>query len=94
MKERARIGSSRSSPRAGPFRWSSTSNSRAATVLLVLLFLANLALQLVFCVVVYWKLGASAGEEKKKGAPFSNCNRTDLPALGCLLTSQKRVQNN
>ena len=40
-------------------------HSRAATVLLVLLFLANLALQLVFCVVVYWKLGASAGEAKK-----------------------------
>ena len=40
-------------------------HSRAATVLLVLLFLANLALQLVFCFVVYWKLGASAGEEKK-----------------------------
>ena len=40
-------------------------HSRAATALLVLLFLANLALQLIFCFVVYWKLGASTGEEKK-----------------------------
>ena len=40
--------------------------SRAETVVLLLLFLTNLALQLVFCFVVYWILGASTGEAKKK----------------------------
>ena len=40
-------------------------HSRAETVVLLLLFLVNLALQLVFCFVVVWKLGASAGEAKK-----------------------------
>ena len=35
--------------------------SRAETVVLLLLFLTNLALQLVFCFVVYWILGASTG---------------------------------
>ena len=34
-----------------------------------------------------------AGEEKEKGAPFSNCNCTDLPAFRCLSTPPKRVQN-
>ena len=39
--------------------------SRAETVILMLLFLTNLALQFVFCFVVYWILGASTGEAKK-----------------------------
>ena len=39
--------------------------SRAETVVLLLLFLTNLALQFVFCFVVYWILGASTGEAKK-----------------------------
>ena len=39
--------------------------SRAETVILMLLFLTNLALQSVFCFVVYWILGASTGEAKK-----------------------------
>ena len=39
--------------------------SRAETGILMLLFLTNLALQSVFCFVVYWILGASTGEAKK-----------------------------